>query len=83
VRLELNALFGHAIDASQVTAIRYGKSQIIDGSAVVIQQNLSFRTIGNSIVSRIGRTFVFHQFCPIASLVYGRFEIQRARIVEW
>ena len=28
--LELNAFFGHAIDTSQVTAVCYGNSQIID-----------------------------------------------------
>ena len=37
VRLELNAFFGHAVDASQVAAVCYGKSQIINGSTVAVQ----------------------------------------------
>jgi hypothetical protein len=37
VRLKRNALLGHAIDASQVAAVCYGKSQIIDGSTVLSQ----------------------------------------------
>ena len=33
----VHTLFGHAVDASQVAAVCYGKSQIIDGSVVVVQ----------------------------------------------
>jgi hypothetical protein len=41
VRNEADALFGHAIDASQIAAVCHGKTKVIDGSVVVILQRPS------------------------------------------